>query len=135
MIDSTSLNHSMVSSSGKTWARVDSNHRPHPYQGCALARLSYEPLKSPPGLRLRVFRLRANEHPDSQGINQYTQLRRESIKEVIQPHVPVGLPCYDFAPVTNHNFGALADHFCCSQLPWRDGRCVQGPGTYSPRHF
>ena len=21
-----------------------------------------------------------------------------------------------------------------SRLPWRDGRCVQGPGTYSPRH-
>ena len=20
------------------------------------------------------------------------------------------------------------------QLPWFDGRCVQGPGTYSPRH-
>ena len=20
------------------------------------------------------------------------------------------------------------------RLPWRDGRCVQGPGTYSPRH-
>jgi len=19
------------------------------------------------------------------------------------------------------------------RLPWRDGRCVQGPGTYSPR--
>ena len=21
-----------------------------------------------------------------------------------------------------------------SRLPWLDGRCVQGPGTYSPRH-
>ena len=21
-----------------------------------------------------------------------------------------------------------------NQLPWRDGRCVQDPGTYSPRH-
>ena len=21
-----------------------------------------------------------------------------------------------------------------SQLPWLDGRCVQGPGTYSPDH-
>ena len=25
------------------WARVDSNHRPHPYQGCALTGLSYGP--------------------------------------------------------------------------------------------
>jgi hypothetical protein len=27
-------------------------------------------------------------------------------KEVIQPHVLVGLPCYDFTPITNHNLGA-----------------------------
>ncbi len=26
-------------------------------------------------------------------------------KEVIQPHVPVRLPCYDFTPITNHTFG------------------------------
>jgi len=25
-------------------------------------------------------------------------------KEVIQPHVPVRLPCYDFVPVTNPTF-------------------------------
>jgi hypothetical protein len=24
--------------------------------------------------------------------------------------------------------------FRSPQLPWFDGRCVQGPGTYSPRH-
>ena len=24
--------------------------------------------------------------------------------------------------------------FGCYKLPWCDGRCVQGPGTYSPRH-
>jgi len=27
-------------------------------------------------------------------------------KEVIQPHVPVRLPCYDFVPVTNLTLGA-----------------------------
>jgi hypothetical protein len=26
-------------------------------------------------------------------------------KEVIQPHVPVRLPCYDFTPITDHAFG------------------------------
>nr|ADI18418.1 hypothetical protein [uncultured delta proteobacterium HF4000_08N17] len=26
------------------WAWVDLNHRPHPYQGCALTKLSYRPL-------------------------------------------------------------------------------------------
>ena len=24
--------------------------------------------------------------------------------------------------------------FGCYKLSWCDGRCVQGPGTYSPRH-
>ena len=62
-----------------------------------------------------------------------------SVKEVIQPQVPLRLPCYDFAPVTALAFGRLAwlpssgTDFGRSQLPWRDGRCVQGPGTYSPR--
>ena len=27
------------------------------------------------------------------------------VKEVIQPHLPVRLPCYDFTPVTSHTFG------------------------------
>jgi len=26
-------------------------------------------------------------------------------KEVIQPHLPIRLPCYDFIPLTNHTFG------------------------------
>ena len=61
-----------------------------------------------------------------------------SVKEVIQPQVPLRLPCYDFAPVTALAFGRLIrlrgfdTDFGRSQLPWRDGRCVQGPGTYSP---
>ncbi len=29
-------------------------------------------------------------------------------KEVIQPQVPLRLPCYDFAPVTTLAFGGLA---------------------------
>ena len=28
-----------------------------------------------------------------------------SRKEVIQPQVPLRLPCYDFTPVTSHSFG------------------------------
>ena len=28
-------------------------------------------------------------------------------KEVIQPHLPVRLPCYDFTPVTNSTLGVL----------------------------
>ena len=35
--------------------------------------------------------------------------RRQSLlprKEVIQPHLPVQLPCYDFVPVTDPTLGA-----------------------------
>ena len=28
-------------------------------------------------------------------------------KEVIQPHLPVRLPCYDFTPITDHTFGTF----------------------------
>ena len=60
-------------------------------------------------------------------------------KEVIQPHLPVRLPCYDFTPLTLHTFDASAPErgsaggFGCRRLGWCDGRCVQGPGTHSPR--
>src|SRR6266851_7701327 len=60
-------------------------------------------------------------------------------KEVIQPHLPVRLPCYDFTPIANPTFDSSlpkgwATGFGCCRLSWCDGRCVQGPGTYSPRH-
>ncbi len=61
-------------------------------------------------------------------------------KEVIQPQVLLRLPCYDFTPVINTSLDACLlrkgwpNVFCQYQLPWCDGRCVQGPGTYSPRH-
>ena len=32
----------------------------------------------------------------------YEQISSKSYKEVIQPQVPLGLPCYDFTPVMNH---------------------------------
>ena len=38
----------------------------------------------------------------------------------------------------NHQFYPRAllavTHFRYPRLSWLDGRCVQGPGTYSPRH-
>jgi hypothetical protein len=30
-----------------------------------------------------------------------------SLKEVIQPHLPIRLPCYDFTPVMNHSVVAV----------------------------
>ena len=37
-----------------------------------------------------------------------TDLLMDSVKEVIQPQVPLRLPCYDFAPVMMLAFGRLA---------------------------
>ena len=58
-----------------------------------------------------------------------------SKKEVFQPHLPVRLPCYDLALVTDSTLTkSFTFRFRSTQLPWLDGRCVQGPGTYSPDH-
>ena len=59
-------------------------------------------------------------------------------KEVIQPQVLLRLPCYDFTPIMSCTLDGCPlavslTVFWLSQLPWCDGRCVQGPGTYSPR--
>ena len=44
----------------------------------------------------------------NKGKSWLSSLRKSVLprKEVIQPHVPVRLPCYDFTPLTLHTFGA-----------------------------
>src|SRR5207245_10438368 len=47
--------------------------------------------------------------PDDQrpiGSNRPSRLSKLLRKEVIQPQVPLRLPCYDFTPITNHTLGA-----------------------------
>ena len=53
-------------------------------------------------------------------------------KEVIQPHLPVRLPCYDFTPLTRRTFdgGLLAVSLPASGVPGSDG--VTG-GVYKAR--
>jgi len=58
---------------------------------------------------------------------------KTKIKEVIQPHVPVRLPCYDLTLLANLWFKSLNASFTKSSLGWFDGRCVQGAGTYSAK--
>ena len=44
-------------------------------------------------------------HEDDLGISA-SFLKQELLgKEVIQPQVPLRLPCYDFTPVTSHTIG------------------------------
>ena len=64
-------------------------------------------------------------------------LRQQSVplvlqKEVIQPHLPVRLPCYDFTPLTRRTFdgGLLAVSLPASGVPGSDG--VTG-GVYKAR--
>jgi hypothetical protein len=38
-------------------------------------------------------------------ILQVSKLGRSPLKEVIQPHLPVRLPCYDFTPVISPTLG------------------------------
>jgi hypothetical protein len=37
-------------------------------------------------------------------------------KEVIQPQVPLRLPCYDFTPIINHTLGACRPKGLAQQL-------------------
>ena len=40
-------------------------------------------------------------------------------KEVIQPHLPVRLPCYDFTPITNPTLDACLSCSCEQELARR----------------
>ena len=39
-----------------------------------------------------------------------------SLKEVIQPHLPVQLPCYDFVPVTKPDLGTCLPYGLAQRL-------------------
>jgi hypothetical protein len=57
-----------------------------------------------------------------QEMDEIRGLRRFSRKEVIQPHLPIRLPCYDFTPVTCHSLKTclpcgLAQPFLEQQTP------------------
>ena len=46
--------------------------------------------------------------PDAEDSGRRARALQDALprKEVIQPHLPVRLPCYDFTPLTLHTFGA-----------------------------
>jgi hypothetical protein len=69
-------------------------------------RLSYRPLLAQ--LKTAESRWNASERSQAQILPSTTtdkcgrkNLNASSRKEVIQPHLPIRLPCYDFTPVTN----------------------------------
>ena len=63
------------------------------------------------------------------------RLQEPNSKEVIQPQVPLRLPCYDLALLAEPRFDLTKRQgLALTPLGWLDGRCVQGAGTYSPQH-
>ena len=88
-----------------------------------LSQLSYTPVLEAVDSRLRFPILKVHQEPSKSNRNQlkyepsglknlryYDLFRRTNQvllrKEVIQPHLPIRLPCYDFTPVTNPTFGS-----------------------------
>jgi len=58
------------------------------------------------------------------------------LKKMIHEQLPLPVPCYDLAPLTESSLGPLARNFGYPQLAWLDGRWVQDSGTYSsPRSW
>ena len=57
---------------------------------------------------LDVSRRATYEGFRSEARSEERPIYSRSVKEVIQPQVPLRLPCYDFAPVTTLAFGGLA---------------------------
>ena len=55
-----------------------------------------------------------------------------SLNEVIQPQVPLGLPCYDFTPVTNHTLAACLYKVSAAASGTTNSRGVTG-GVYKAR--
>ena len=55
-----------------------------------------------------------------------------SVKEVIQPHLPVRLPCYDFTPVTSPALGVPLPRVGETASGWADSSSVTG-GVYKAR--
>ena len=53
-------------------------------------------------------------------------------KEVIQPHLPVRLPCYDFTPLTRHTLGTAPLSVRLATLGISDSDGVTG-GVYKAR--
>ena len=98
--------------------------------------LSYRPTSSAAPaahcVALGCAHMRKGRDRRERGCVAASAVTRELRKEVIQPHLPVRLPCYDFTPLTRHTFGSapLAVRQLTSGIPNSGG--VTG-GVYKAR--
>ena len=61
-------------------------------------------------MQLQVISYRRKRLEAELGVFEYFHFLKISVllrKEVIQPHLPIRLPCYDFTPVINPTFGGV----------------------------
>ena len=81
----------------------------------------------------RTSRFRVDDRVSCRPLDPY--LNRERVllrKEVIQPQVPLRLPCYDFIPVTAHTLGPCFLAVSADTLGTSDSHDVTG-GVYKAR--
>ena len=79
-----------------TIGRLSLNRRVRDGNGCLLKRIATSKFISHFGSRLPPLNTQQQNNP------YFFFLR----KEVIQPHLPIRLPCYDFTPVIGSTFGS-----------------------------
>jgi hypothetical protein len=97
-------------------------------QGRRSTGLSYKPVK--PEQVMNVKKEQTNDKQCAYDQND-TSLRKKM--EVIQPQVPLRLPCDDLTHLMEHKFELIKKLMLThTPLEWFDGRGVQGAGTYSP---
>ena len=65
-----------------------------------LSQLSYGPIRDAPAATAEA--MAGNYWMQVTCADAWTGDAVRSLKEVIQPHLPIRLPCYDFTPVMNH---------------------------------
>ena len=61
-------------------------------------------------LKVRTFKIKQRSTGTLENLTLDTNLISDSVlhrKEVIQPHLPIRLPCYDFTPVAYPTFGSV----------------------------
>ena len=102
---------------------MESNHRPHAYQACALTIWAMSPYCRVCQLHSFVWAylvlLMYSAISCTFDIDYYFSISQSTLKnkqwihldlfllrkEVIQPHLPIRLPCYDFTPIIGSTFG------------------------------
>ena len=157
---------------------MDSNHRPHAYQACALTSWAISPffkIRQPPALPCRLqhstigrpglnHRVRDGNgcvpwaHRHRKSLSIFLQIcgqilwtwiikqcflkfstsssleRRWSSRTFRYGYLVTTSPQLSVPPSAAPSVNGWVTDFGRYQLPWCDGRCVQDPGTYSPRH-